>query len=70
VHGFHLHNTAKTVIEGGGCVTEIHQTPIPKDAWHYGKGYLSGRSVKAITYHREFGEYGFTREPIPDAVTE
>jgi hypothetical protein len=68
VHGFHLHHKEKTATEGEGVVTEIHQAPIPQDAWHYGAGFLSGRSVKAITYHRELGEFGFVREPIEDAT--
>ena len=56
VHGFHLHHSAKTATEGEGVITEIHQSPAPQDAWHYGSGFLSGRSMKAIVYHREYGE--------------
>lgn len=66
VHAFHLHHTAKTITEGEGVVTEIHQSPIPQDAWHYGSGYLSGRSVQAITYHRDFGETGRVRVAMLD----
>jgi hypothetical protein len=54
-HGFHLHNTQKYSWEGGGCVSEVHQTPIPKDGWHFGRGYLSGRSMQSITYHAHCG---------------
>jgi hypothetical protein len=67
VHGFHLHHTAKFSTEGGGCISEIHQSPIPQDAWHYGSGFLSGRSMQAITYHREFGEIGRVRVAMLDA---
>jgi hypothetical protein len=66
VHGFHLHHTAKFSTEGGGVISEIHQAPIPQDAWHYGSGFLSGRSVQAITYHREFGEIGRARVAMMD----
>lgn len=68
VHGFHLHHTAKTMTEGEGVVTEIHQAPVPQDAWHFGAGYLSGRSLQAITYHRDFGEIGRVRTAIMDAA--
>jgi hypothetical protein len=68
VHGFHLHHTARFATEGGGCISEIHQAPVPQDAWHYGSGFLSGRSVQAITYHREFGEVGRVRVAMLDAT--
>lgn len=68
VHGFHLHHNAKLATEGGGCICEIHQAPIPQDAWHYGAGFLSGRSLQAITYHRDFGEIGRVRTAILDAA--
>jgi hypothetical protein len=68
VHGFHLHHSAKTATEGEGVITEIHQAPIPQDAWHFGSGFLSGRSVAAITYHREFGEIGRDRAAILDGA--
>lgn len=56
VHGFHLHNSTKTATEGSGCLTEIHQSPAPKDAWHHESGFISNRSVKSITYHKDTGE--------------
>lgn len=68
VHGGHLHHTEKTTTEGGGCITEIHQAPVPQDAWHFGAGFLSGRTVQAITYHRERGEFGRVTEPIIEAA--
>lgn len=67
VHGFHLHHSAKVATEGNGVICEIHQAPIPQDAWHYNSGYLSGRSIQAITYHREFGEVGRVRVAMLDA---
>lgn len=67
IHGFHLHHTAKFATEGGGCISEVHQAPVPQDAWHYGAGFLSGRSLQAITYHKEFGEVGRVRVAMMDA---
>jgi hypothetical protein len=67
IHTFHLHNDNKTETEGGGCKTEVHRTPAPQDAWHYASGFLSGRSLKAITYHREYGEISRTTLAILEA---
>jgi hypothetical protein len=66
VHGFHLHHSAKVATEDNGVICETHQAPIPQDAWHYGKGFLSGRSMQAITYHRRYGEIGRVRTAILD----
>lgn len=66
-HGFHVHHKEKLVTEGNGCVCETHQAPIPQDSWHYGKGFLSGRSVQSITYHRDVGEYDRVNTMIMDA---
>lgn len=55
-HTFHLHHKRLYSSEEGGVITEVHQAPIPADAWHHGAGYLSGRSMQAITYHRDAGE--------------
>lgn len=70
VHGFHLHHKAKVATEGDGCVCETHQAPIPQDAWHYGAGFLSGRSLQSITYHRDYGEISRIRTAILDAAPE
>jgi hypothetical protein len=56
VHTFHVHHKSRFVHEGGGVIAETHQSPVSQDAYHYGKGYLSGRSMQSITYHREHGE--------------
>ena len=66
VHTFHLHRSEKTVSTNSGVVCEIHETPIPKDGWAYGKGFLSGRTVKSITYHVEQGEKTRCVEAIMD----
>ena len=39
-----------------GCTVETHRTLAPNDAWHRYQGYRSHRDMKAIIYHREFGE--------------
>jgi hypothetical protein len=68
IHGFHLHHSAKIATEGNGVIAEVHQAPIPQDAWHYGAGFLSGRSLQTITYHRNFGEVSRSRVAILDAA--
>jgi hypothetical protein len=68
--GFHLHHSAKTATEGNGVICETFQAPIPQDAWHFGSGYLSGRSIQAITYHKSYGEIGRVRSAILDADKE
>src|SRR5690606_37401359 len=55
-HGFHVHHKSGFIAEGGGVVCESHQAPIPQDAWHYGAGFVSGRSLQTITYHSQMGE--------------
>ncbi len=70
VHGFHLHHSAKIATEGNGVIAEVHQAPIPQDAWHFGSGFLSGRSLQAITYHKAYGEIGRVRTAILDAGKE
>jgi hypothetical protein len=53
-HCGHVHHDS--VKEFPGVTVETHQTLAGKDAWHAAKGYRSRRSMKAVTYHREFGE--------------
>jgi hypothetical protein len=53
-HVGHVHHLTRK--ESPGCVVESHRTLAARDAWHAGKGYRAGRSLCAITYHREFGE--------------
>lgn len=66
-HFFHIHHSDKVRSEGGAVVVESHRAPVPKDGWHYGCGYMSGRDVQTITYHRDLGERGRTEEVILDA---
>lgn len=66
-HCFHVHHKSLRATEGGGCIVETHQAPIPQDAWHYGSGFLSGRSMKSITYHKDFGEIARSTTAIIDS---
>ena len=68
VHGFHIHHHSKVASEGEGVICESHEAPIPQDAWHFGSGYISGRCVKTITYHRECGEVSRVRVAIVNGV--
>jgi len=65
-HGFHLHHSAKRASEDNGVIMEIHQAPIPQDAWHSAAGYLSGASLQAITYDRQYGEVSRSRVALLD----
>jgi hypothetical protein len=64
VHGFHLHHKKMFATEGGGVICEVHQAPVPQDAWHHGAGFLSGRSLQSITYDADLGERSRTRLAI------
>jgi hypothetical protein len=66
VHTFHLHRSELRVATHNGVPCEVHETPIPKDGWAYGKGFQSGRSVQSITYHRETGYRSRCVETIVD----
>ena len=50
----HIHHDSKK--ESPGVTLETFRTLAGKDAWHAGKGYRSGRDMKCIVYHRDFGE--------------
>jgi hypothetical protein len=54
----HVHHRSKGGGELHGVVWETFQTLATKDAWHHASGYSSGRSMTAITHHREHGEIG------------
>jgi hypothetical protein len=55
-HMFHIHHKTQMVFEGGGVIAESHQAPVQQDAHHFGKSYLSGRSMQVITYEKNKGE--------------
>lgn len=68
IHGFHIHHSSKFATEGNGVISESHQTPTPQDAWHFGSGFLSGRSMQSISYHSQYGEISRVRVAMMDAV--
>lgn len=70
IHGFHIHHKSMFATEGNGVISESHQTPTPQDAWHFGSGFLSGRSLQSISYHREYGEVSRVRVAMMDAAND
>jgi len=50
----HIHRD--TLQEYSGCRVESFRTLSPRDAWATEQGYRSGRDMKAIILHKEFGE--------------
>ena len=50
----HVHHDQ--IKEYRGSKFESFRTLAAKDAWHAGKGYRSGRDLKVIILHKEFGE--------------
>lgn len=67
IHGFHIHHKSQIATEGYGVIAESHQTPTPQDAWHFGSGFLSGRSMQSITYHMLYGEISRVRVAMIDS---
>lgn len=47
------HDQVKDLV---GCTVETHRTLAAGDAWHRHQGYRANRDMKAIVYHRRFGE--------------
>jgi len=60
----HLHHSSKGGGEDHGVVWEVFQTLAAKDAWHAASGYTSGRSMVAITHHRDKGEVSRNRVAV------
>lgn len=50
----HIHHDSKRDFRG--CTVESFRTMASADAWSHHSGYRSGRSLQAITLHREWGE--------------
>lgn len=48
-----------------GCTVETHRTLAANDAWHWHAGYRSMRDMKALVYHREYGEVSRVRCGVP-----
>lgn len=51
--GHHHHDEKK---EFNGCIVEQFRTLAPGDSYAVGGGWLSGRDMKLITHHAEYGE--------------
>ena len=63
-HLGHLHRSEKLVQEGGGMITEIHDAPIPRDAYAHGHGFQSVARFQSITYSSEYGECERHIQPV------
>jgi hypothetical protein len=50
----HIHH--EKVQEFPGCTVEYFRTLAAKDAWHAGQGYRSGRDMRCVVFHSQFGE--------------
>lgn len=55
-HTGHVHH--QSVKDHAGCTTESHRILPPEDAYAANEGYRSHRDMKAIVYHRDYGEVG------------
>lgn len=53
----HIHNKKVGGGENAGLLWETFQTLSPKDEWGYRMGFISGRSMVAITHHKNKGEH-------------
>lgn len=51
----HIHHKS-AIKEVGNVIVESFRSPAARDAWHAASGYVSGRSLTAITLHRAYGE--------------
>ncbi len=61
----HVHHRSRGGGEGKGVIWETFQTLAPKDSWHAWSGYVSGRSMTAITHHKEYGEVARNIRNVP-----
>jgi hypothetical protein len=49
----HVHHWSQKELPG--CVVDTHRTLAGRDAWTHLSGYRSGRALKGICYHRDYG---------------
>ncbi len=54
IHTGHEHH--ERIKEHPGAIVETHRTVAASDGWHSWKGYRSGKSLYAVTYHEAEGE--------------
>src|SRR6185312_8497649 len=59
----HVHHSAKGGT-AGSMIWERFESLAAKDAWHAGEGYQADRSMTAITYHRQTGEWSRNRVSV------
>lgn len=50
----HIHHLVRK--EFPGMIWESSRTLAPGDYWHFHKGYRSGRGMRTVTHHADFGE--------------
>lgn len=50
----HIH--CEKALELNGITVESFQSPVAPDSWHVSMGYGAGRSVQAVTHHKDQGE--------------
>ena len=60
----HIHT--QTSVDKMGVPVYSFQAPMPVDGWHAEMGYGAGRSITAITWDKNLGERGSTKECITD----
>lgn len=57
IHTGHYHMVEQDRSEHGGAIVERHPTLAGRDAYAARGGFVSKRSICAITYHKDIGEY-------------
>jgi hypothetical protein len=61
------HDSAKEI---SGCLIETFRTLAPRDAWHNGQGYRSGRDMKCDILHKDYGRICRHIVGIPQIYSE
>lgn len=61
----HIHSQNRWDLPG--CTVESFRTIAAPDQWSHWKGYRSGRTLDAITYHRELGEISRVQQGLVTA---
>jgi hypothetical protein len=63
-YGYQGHIHHETKVERGGVTVETFQTLSAKDFWHAGRNYTAGRSMQALTFHRDLGLVSMVKSPV------
>lgn len=69
-HWFTGHIHHRTAGESRICSTESFRTLAARDAWHHAKGYRSGRDMRAIVFHKHWGEDERFRVGVRELLTD